>query len=93
MPQMRSVPIQSYKSLFQRKSSPVKKTDIDIVTDEYLTTVEQDLTLVTDEEKNKCKLIIHTSAVAAGAATAGLAQVPVFADVAIVPVQIAMTIL
>ena len=47
---------------------------------------------MTNEQKEKCHVIIHSSSSAAALAGAGLAQLPFSDSVAIVPIQIAMII-
>lgn len=47
---------------------------------------------MTDEQKEKCHLIIHGASVSAGAVGAGLAQLPLADSAVITPIQIAMII-
>ncbi|MDR1367083.1 MAG: hypothetical protein LBJ13_04250 [Puniceicoccales bacterium] len=45
---------------------------------------------MTDNEKSKCHAIIHSASVAAGAAGAGLAQIPGSDNAVITPIQVGM---
>lgn len=45
---------------------------------------------MTDEQNSSCHKIIHTAATSAGAIGAGLAQLPMSDNLAIMPIQIAM---
>ena len=53
---------------------------------------EETITGITSAQKSKCKKIIHTASVAAGAAGAGLAQLPGSDNAVITPIQLSMTI-
>lgn len=47
---------------------------------------------MTSDQENKCNVIIHGASVAAGAAGAGLAQLPGSDNAVIVPIQVGMII-
>lgn len=47
---------------------------------------------MTDQQRKKCKKIIHTAAALSGAVGAGLSQLPGTDNAVIVPIQVTMTI-